>query len=46
MNFKLNSRIEEKEQNQWIIYIPVKQEIPLIKIVKFYMRESMLYKVQ
>jgi hypothetical protein len=25
MNFKLNSRIEEKEQNQGIIYIPVKQ---------------------
>jgi hypothetical protein len=45
VNFKLNSRLEEKEKNQWVIFIPVKQEIPLTEIVKPYMHKSMLYKI-
>jgi hypothetical protein len=45
INLKLNSRIEEKTKNQWIIYIQVRQEILLIDIVKPYMHISMLYKV-
>lgn len=45
-NFKLKSRIEEKVNNQWVIYIPVKQEYSLKDIVKPYMHESMLYKIE
>jgi hypothetical protein len=45
-NFKLNSRLEEKEKNQWVIYIPIKQEIPLRDIVKPYIHKSMLYKIE
>lgn len=45
-NFDLNTRIEEKEKNQWIIYIPKKQKIPLKNIVGPYMHETMLYKIQ
>jgi len=45
-NFKLNSRLEEKEKNQWVIYIPIKQEILLRDIVKPYMHKSMLYKIE
>jgi len=44
INFSLRTRIIEKVSNQWVIYIPVKQKIRLIKIVK--MHESMLYKVK
>jgi hypothetical protein len=44
-NFNLNSRIEEKVKNQWVNYIPVKQEIPLKTIVIPYMVDSMLYKI-
>lgn len=43
--FSLNSRIEEKVKNQWVIYIPVKQEIPLKTIIIPYMVNSMLYKI-
>lgn len=45
-NFSLKTRFEEKEKNQWIIYIPVKQKIKLKEIVGPYMHESMLYKIQ
>jgi len=44
-NFNLNSRIEEKVKNQWVIYIPVKQEIHIKTIVMPYMVDSMLYKI-
>jgi hypothetical protein len=44
-NFNLNSRIEEKVKSQWVIYIPVKQEIPVKTIVMPYMVDSMLYKI-
>lgn len=44
-NFELRTRLEEKTQNQWVIYIPVRQKIKLIDIVGPYMHESMLYKV-
>ena len=44
-NFNLNSRIEEKVKNQWVIYIPVKQEIPFKTIVMPYMVDSMFYKI-
>jgi hypothetical protein len=45
-NFGLVTRIEEKKLNQWIIYIPLKQDVKLINIVGKYIHESMLYKVQ
>ena len=44
--FSLKTRFEEKEKNQWIIYIPLKQKIKLKDIVGPYMHESMLYKIQ
>lgn len=44
-NFELRTRLEEKTQNQWVIYIPVRQKIKLIDIVGPYMDKSMLYKV-
>jgi len=44
-NFELRTRLEEKTQNQWVIYIPVRQKIKLIDIVGPYMHKSMLYKV-
>lgn len=43
--FNLTTRMEEKTKNQWIIYIQVRQKIPLKEIVKPYMHESMLYKI-
>lgn len=43
--FNLNSRIEEKEKNQWVIFIPVKQKVPLKTIVMPYMVDSMLYNI-
>jgi len=45
-NFELKTRIEEKTENQWVIYIPIRQKVPLIKIVKPYMHKSMLYKIE
>ena len=44
-NFKLRTRILERKPNQWIIVIPLKQEIPLKKIVLPYIHYSMLYKI-
>ena len=46
-NFKLHSFVYEKTIGQWVIVIPVKQEIPLRKrkIVLPYKHLSMLYKV-
>ena len=44
-NFELRTRLEEKTQNQWVIYIPVRQKIKLIDIVGPFMHKSMLYKV-
>jgi hypothetical protein len=41
-NFELRTRLEEKIQNQWVIYIPVRQKIKLIDIVGPYMHKSML----
>ena len=32
-NFELISRLEEKTQDQWVIYIPVRQKIRLKDIV-------------
>ena len=45
-NFELKTRLEEKIQDQWVIYIPVRQKIKLIDIVGPYMHKSMLYKVK
>lgn len=45
-NFNLETRIEEKKKDQWILYIPVKQKVKLKDIVGLYMHESMLYKIQ
>jgi len=45
-NFSLRIRVREKLPNQWVIYIPVKQKIKLIDIVKPFMHESMLYKIK
>lgn len=44
-NFNLNSRIEEKEKNQWVFFIPVKHKVPLKTIVMPYMVDSLLYKI-
>ena len=44
-NFGLRTRLEEKKENQWVIYIPVRQKIRLKDIVERYMHESMLYKI-
>jgi hypothetical protein len=46
INFSLRTRVTEKVPNQWVIYIPVKQKMRLIDIVKPFMHESMLYKVK
>lgn len=46
INFHLNSRIEEKVNNQWILYIPFKQKVLLRDIVRPYMHKSMLYKIE
>lgn len=46
INFNLNTRIEKKEKNQWVIFIPIRQKIPLKDIVKPYIYESMLYKIE
>ena len=44
-NFELRTRLEEKIQDQWVIYIPVRQKIKLIDIVGPYMHKSMMYKL-
>lgn len=44
-NFGLTTRLEEKKNNQWVIYIPVRQKTRLKDIVGPYMHESMLYKI-
>ena len=44
-NFKLRTRIHEKKPNQWVIVIPLKQEIPLKNIVLPYIHYSFLYKI-
>lgn len=44
-NFGLRTRIEEKKLNQWIIFIPIKQEVKLQEIVGLYIHESMQYKI-
>lgn len=45
LNFKLKTNLYEKVPNQWIIIIPVKQEISLRNIVMPYMHYSFLYKI-
>jgi hypothetical protein len=42
----LRTRLTEKVPNQWVIYIPVRQKLRLIDIVKPFMHESMFYKVK
>lgn len=44
--FNLKSRIREKTKNQWIIIIPIKQEISIKILVMPYMHVSMLYKIE
>lgn len=44
-NFKLRTRLINKRENQWVIAIPVRQEVPLKSIVGAYMHESIKYKV-
>lgn len=44
-NFELVTRLEEKKQDQWVIYIPVRQKIKLKDIVGPYLHKSMLYKI-
>lgn len=44
-NFGLITRIEEKKLNQWVIYIPIKQDVKLKDIVGKYIHASMLYKI-
>ena len=44
-NLKLNTKLYEKTSGQWVINIPLNQEIPLKDIVLPYMHASMLYKV-
>lgn len=44
-NFKLNSSLHEKTPGQWIIIIPVKQEISLKEIVIPYIHYTFLYKL-
>jgi hypothetical protein len=45
-NFDLITIIKEKKLNQWIIYIPKKQNVKLKNIVGKYIHKSMLYKIQ
>lgn len=45
LNFKLKTRLEMKKENQWVIIIPVKQEVPLKDIVEIYMHSDMTYKI-
>ncbi len=44
-NFELITRLEEKKEGQWVIYIPIRQKIKLKDIVGPYMHKSMLYKI-
>ena len=44
-NFKLKSSLFEKTPNQWIIIIPIKQEVSLKEIVMPYMHYTFLYKL-
>jgi hypothetical protein len=44
-NFELRTRLEEKKEGQWVIYIPIRQKIKLKDIVGPYMDKSMLYKI-
>jgi hypothetical protein len=44
-NFELSTRLEEKKQDQWVIYLPMRQKIRLKDIVGPYMHKSMLYKI-
>lgn len=45
LNFKLKTRLDMKKENQWVIVIPVKQEIHLKDIVEIYMHSDMIYKI-
>lgn len=47
-NFKLRTRVSKKPygENQWIIVIPIKQVVPLSKIVGMYIHSSITYKVR
>lgn len=46
INFKLHSRLEEKVKDQWVIFIPIRQKVSLRDIVKPYIHDSMLYKIE
>lgn len=45
-NFKLRTRLIEKEKDQWLIVIPYGQIVKLHSIVGPHMHETMLYKVK
>ena len=44
-NFDLKTRLEEKKEDQWVIYIPVRQKTRLKDIVGPYMHPKMFYKL-
>lgn len=46
LNFKLRTRITEKQLGQYLIHIPVRQTVELRYIVDPYMIESIKYKVK
>lgn len=45
-NFSLRTRTTEKRPGQYLIYIPVKQMVPLKTIVGDYLVQSMQYKIK
>jgi hypothetical protein len=44
--FGLRTRLVEKRRGQWLIAIPIRQEIPLKDIVGAFMLDSMKYKIK
>lgn len=44
-NFQLRTRVTEKTPGQWVIHIPVKQEVSLREIVLPYIHYSFMYKI-
>jgi hypothetical protein len=44
-NFQLRTRVTEKTPGQWIIHIPIKQEVSLRDIVLPYIHYSFMYKI-
>lgn len=46
VNFLLRTRITEKQPQQYLIHIPVRQKVPLLDIVQEFIIDSMMYKVK